>query len=144
MKASKAGSRSLKRYEVTNLLFLLTIAAVLIVVGGLVFNHYRSINKPPSQESDLGVVSEALNPGSDVGMFYLGTAISETSLQYKSRLEIPVTDDGLVRDLFALPGVEEVTIDRTMIILRKIPSTRWENIQPGVRRIVSNHLHPHF
>ncbi len=89
-------------------------------------------------------MSESLSPESDVGVFYLGTKLSETTRQYRSRLEIPVTDDGLVRDLFALPGVEEVTINQAMIMLKKTTSSRWESIQPGVRIIVKNHLHLHY
>ena len=90
------------------------------------------------------MVSDAVGAGSDVGIFYLDTKLSETTRQYRSRLEIPVTDDGLVRELFALPGVEEVTIDQKVIMIKKNGSARWESIQPGVRRIVKDHLHIHY
>ncbi len=92
----------------------------------------------------MGVISDELNPTSDMGVFYLGTKLSETTLQYRNRIEIPVTDDGLIRDLFALPGINEVTVNQTMIILKKDAATRWEAIQPGVRQIVKNHLHLHY
>ena len=97
-----------------------------------------------SDQSEAGVISDELNPGSDMGIFYLGTKLTESSRQYRSRLDIPVTDDGLVRDLFGLPGVEELTIDQKMIIVKKSTGTHWEEIQPGVRRIVKNHLHIHY
>jgi hypothetical protein len=50
----------------------------------------------------------------------------------------------LVRELFALPGVEEITIDQKVIMIKKNGSARWEGIQPGVRRIVKDHLHIHY
>jgi hypothetical protein len=121
---------------------------VLILALGVgvsfVFRYYGTRDTGPQEESDAGVVSDALSPGSDVGMFYLGTKLTETTRQYRSRLQIPATDDGLVRDLFAIPGVEEITIDQRMIVLRKTTSTRWESIQPAVRQIVKTHLHMHY
>ncbi len=145
MSPPRAGSRrSLKKYEITNLLFFLTLIIVLGVLVTFVFRYYGTRGEEPAGEEDLGVVSEALNPGNDVGMFYLGTKLSETSYHYRNRLEIPVTDDGLIRELFSLPGVEEITLNQRIIILRKSPSSRWESIQPGVREIVSKHLHLHY
>ena len=89
-------------------------------------------------------VSDSLSSGSDAGMFCLGTKLAETAHKYCSRLDIPVTDDGLVKDLFDLPGVEKITLDQKIIIIRKSSSVRWENIQPGVRRIVKTHLHVRY
>jgi hypothetical protein len=140
----RAGRRSLKKYEITNLLFFLGIIAALAVLVTFVFRYYGTRNQLPDTESDMGVISEALSPGSDVGLFYLGTKLSEASHQYRSRLEIPVTDDGLLKELFALPGVEEITLDQRVIVVRKINSAPWESIQPGVRRIVKSHLHIHY
>lgn len=114
------------------------------VLVTFVFRHYGTRNQVLDEESDLGVVSEAVSDGSEVGIFYLGTKISETQRQYRSRLEIPVTDDGLLAELFDLPGVDEVTLDQRILIIRKSGSVRWDGIRPGVRRIVSNHLHIHF
>jgi hypothetical protein len=142
--SSRAGRRSLKKYEITNLLFFLTIVVALGLLVTFVFRYYGTRNQQPAEESDLGVVSEALSAGSDVGLFYLGTKLSETSHQYRSRLDIPVTDDGLLRELFSLPGVEEITLDQRVIVIRKTGSAPWEGIQPGVRRIVKSHLHIHY
>jgi len=144
LKTPKAGRRSLKRYELTNLLFFLVLIIALGVLVSFVFRYYGTRNQKPPDESDLGVVSDALGVGSDVGIFYLGTKLSETNHQYRSRLEIPVTDDGLVKELFSVPGIEEVTINQRMLMVRKSTLSRWESIQPSVRRIVKAHLHIHY
>jgi hypothetical protein len=144
LKKSGANRRSLKKYELTNLLFFLTLIIALGILVTVVFRHYGTRNIETADESDAGVISDQLNPASDVGVFYLGTKLTESSRQYRNIIDIPVTDDGLVRDLFNLPGVEEVTIDQRMIIVRKNTGARWEGIQPGVRQIVKNHLHMHF
>ena len=143
MAKSRSG-KSLKRYELTNLLFFLVLIAALGILVTFVFRHYGKGDQDLSDESVVGVVSDSVSSGSDAGIFYLDTKLSETTLQYRSRLEIPPTDDGLVRELFALPGIEEVTIDQKIIILKKNGSARWESIQPGVRRIVKDHLHIHY
>jgi hypothetical protein len=144
LKKTGAGRRSLKKYEITNLLFFLSLIVALGILVTFVFRFYGTRNQAPEEESGAGVISDQLNPASDMGVFYLGTKLSASSLQYHNRLEIPVTDDGLLRDLFALPGVDEVTVDQRMIILRKANAARWEAIQPGVRQIVKNHLHLHY
>jgi len=141
---NRSGSRSLKSYEFSNLLFFLVLIIALGVLVAFVFRYYGTRNNEPESDSDMGVVSDSLSSGSDVGMFYLGTKLAETTHQYRSRLDIPVTDDGLVKDLFDLPGVEEITLDQKIIVIRKSTSVRWENIQPGVRRIVKAHLHVHY
>ncbi len=114
------------------------------ILVSFVFRYYGNRDKFSSGESEKGVISEALSPGSDVGLFYLGTKLSETSYQYRTRLEIPITDDGLLRDLFDLPGVEEITIDQKVIIIKKSAAAQWESIRAGVRQIVSRHLHIHY
>jgi hypothetical protein len=144
LKTPNGGRRSLKKYEITNLLFFLTVVVALGVLVTFVFRHYGTRNQGPPEDSDPGVISDAVMEGNDVGMFYLGTKLSETTLQYRSRLEVPATDDGLVKALFDLPGVEEITIDQRVIVLKKNGSTQWPNIQPGVRRIVKEHLHSHY
>lgn len=136
--------KSLKRYEITNLLFFLVLIIALGVLVSFVFRYYGTRNQPSSEENVIGVIDAALSEGSDMGLFYLDTRLSETTRQYRSRLEIPATDDGLVRDLFNLPGIEEVTIDQQTIILKKNGSTRWDAIESRVRQIVKNHLHTHF
>jgi hypothetical protein len=143
LKKSRAG-RSLKRYELTNLLFFLILIIALGILVSFVFRYYGKRNQDTSDEASVGVVSDAVGSGSDVGLFYLDTKLSETTRQYRSRLEIPVTDDGLLRELFALPGVEEITINQKVIVIRKNGSARWEGIQSGVRRIVREHLHIHY
>jgi len=140
----RAGRRSLKKYEITNLLFFLAIVVALGVMVTFVFRYYGTRDQKPADEPDMGVVSDALSDGSDVGLFYLGTKLSETSHQYRSQLDIPVTDDGLLKELFSLPGVEEITLDQRIIVIKKNVSARWEGIQPGVRRIVKSHLHIHY
>jgi hypothetical protein len=140
----KKNRRSLKKYELTNLLFFLTLIISLGVLVTVVFRHYGTRNMPTDDESEAGVISDQLNPVSDIGVFYLGTKLTEISHVYRNSLDIPVTDDGLARDLFNLPGVEEITIDQRMIIVKKNTGVRWEGIQPGVRQIVKNHLHIHY
>jgi hypothetical protein len=143
LKKSRAG-RSLKKYELTNLLFFLTLIIALGILVTFVFRYYGKGDQEASSESAVGVVSDALGAGSDVGIFYLDTKLTETTHRYRSRLEVTVTDDGLVKDLFALPGVEEITIDQKTLMIKKNGSARWERIQSGVRRIVKDHLHIHY
>ena len=143
MKKSRSG-KSLKKYELTNLLFFLVLIAALGVLFTFVFRHYGKGDQDVSDTAAAGVVSEAVSPGSDIGLFYLDTRLSETTRRYRSRIEIPATDDGLLQELFALPGVEEVTVDQKVLILKKNGSSPWDNIQPGVRRIVKEHLHLHY
>jgi len=141
---SRPGNSSLKRYEITTLLFILVLMVALGILVTFVFRYYGKRGMEPSGDSAVGVVSDAVGAGSDVGIFYLDTKLSETTRRYRSRIEVSVTDDGLVRELFALPGVEEITIDQKNIMIKKNGSARWEAIQPGVRRIVKDHLHIHY
>jgi len=141
---SRAPRRSLKRYEFSNLLFILVLIIALGTLVTFVFRYYGKRGMEVSGGDAVGVVSDAIGAGSDVGVFYLDFKISETTRRYRSPIEIPVTDDGLIRGLFALQGVEEVTIDQKVIMIKKYPSARWESIQSGVRRIVKNHLHMHY
>jgi hypothetical protein len=140
----KSGRGTLREYEFTNLLFFLVLIVALGVLVALVFNHYRTLDEETSGDENPGIVSESLNSTSDVGMFFLGTKISETNRQFRNRIDIPVTDDGFLKELFSLPGIEEVTINQKSLMLKKSSSARWETISPGARRIVSNHLHIHY
>jgi len=79
--------RSLKKYELTNLLFFLGLIIALGVMVSFVFRYYGNRNQAPEDESAQGVVSEAVSEGSDVGLFYLGTKLTETKHQYQSRLQ---------------------------------------------------------
>jgi hypothetical protein len=144
----KSGRGTIQQYELTNLLFLLVLIVALTVLVALLinyfFNHYKNMDAESSGEEHIGVVSETLSSTSDVGMFYLGTKISETGFQYRNRIDIPVTDDGFLKELFSLPGVEEVAINPKTIMLKKNHSARWEAISPGVKRIAGSHLHIHY
>ena len=140
---ARAG-RSLKKYEITNLLFILVLIIALGVLVTFVFRYYGQRGQELTSDDAAGVISDAIVAGSDVGIFYLDFRLSETTHQYRSPIEVPVTDDGLLKGLFALPGVEEVTIDQKSIMIKKYNSARWEGIQSGVRRIVKEHLHMHY
>jgi hypothetical protein len=144
LKTASSGRRSLKKYELYNLLFFVVLMVALGVLVSFVFRYYGTRNTGPAPDSDAGVVSETLSDTSDIGMFFLGNKIVETDHQFRSRLEVPVTDDGFLRELFDLPGVEEVTLNQTSILIKKNTSTRWASIQPGVHRIVKQHLHIHY
>lgn len=144
MLPSQSGRRSLKKYEIKNAVFFLFLIVALGVLVAFVFRSYETRDLAADEESGRGVISDSLSPSADIGAFYLGTRLSEANRQFRSRLEIPVTDDGLLRELFDLPGVESITLDRKVLMIKKNPSTRWEVIQPGVRRIVDNHLHTHY
>jgi hypothetical protein len=141
---SGAGRRSLKKYEVINLIFFLCLILALGVLVTFVFRIYGTRNEVVSQGGEKGIVAEALYPGNDLGMFQLGTKVFETSRQYRSQLEIPVTDDGFLRELFNIPGVREVIVDQRSIIIKKDPSASWESIRPKVQEAVMRHLHLHY
>ncbi len=144
MTHSRAPKRSLKKYEISNLLFILVLIIALGVLVTFVFRYYGNRGLESSSDAAVGVVSDAVGAGSDVGIFYLDFKISETTRRFRSPIEITVTDDGFIRELFSLPGVEEITIDQKVIMIKKYNSARWEPIQSGVRRIVKNHLHMHY
>ena len=144
MTSPPSGRKSLKKYELTNLLFFLVLIVALGVLVAFVFRYYGTRGQEPDTGPGKGVISDACSDTSDVGMFYLDTRLSETTHQYRNRLEIPVTDDGLLKEMFGLPGVDEITLNQTSILIKKNSATRWEGIQAGVRRIVKEHLHIHY
>jgi hypothetical protein len=134
----------LKKYEVTNLLFFLIFIGALAVFVAVVFKSYGDSDKKPARsEKDNGIVSEVVSPTADLCLFYLGTQVSTSNRRYSTILEIPATDDGLVRGLFALSGVTEVLVNQKLIVLQKSPSARWETIRPGAREVISQHIHMH-
>ncbi len=142
-KKLQAGHRTLKGYEGTNLLFFFCIILILGGFVAIVFQFYRGAMKPSSSSMHPGVISESVIPGTEACMFYVGTRMSESNRRYVGPQDIPATDDGLVRDLFAVPGVTEVVVDHTMVMLHKSPSAQWEKIQPGAREVINKHLHMH-
>ncbi len=138
-----AGRKNLSRYEGVNLLFFLAIMVALGVFVSAVFLYYRGTPKGPSADDRPGILSESVVPGIEACMFSLGTKITETNRRYVGVQDVSVMDDGLVRDLFAIPGVTEVVVDRTMIMLHKAPSAEWDNIQRDARQVINRHLHMH-
>ncbi len=140
----KSGRHVLRRYEGTNLLFFLVFILALGVFVAWVFRSYKSPNAViPSEPDDRGILSEVVTPGSETCVFYLGTKLSETNRQYRSRTDIPVTDDGLVAGLFAIPGVDVIVVDQKLVMLQKTSMVRWEKIQPSAREVIKSHLHMH-
>ncbi|HYK91859.1 MAG TPA: NifU N-terminal domain-containing protein [Acidobacteriota bacterium] len=140
----KAGRHVLRRYEGGNLLFFLGFILALGIFVSWVFQSYRSPNAVvPPESPEKGILSEIVTPGSETCVFYLGTKLSETNHRYRSRTEIPATDDGLVAGLFGIPGVEVIVVDGKMLMLQKSPLTRWERIQPSAREVIKSHLHMH-
>jgi len=137
--------KSLKGYEGANLLLFLFVIVILAVFVSFVFKSYKDAGQVPSGASgeNEGILSEVVSPATDTCVYYLGTKLTETRHQHRNRLEIPVTDDGLVRGLFEIPGIEAVTVDQRLIVIQKTPSATWDAIQPGVREIIKNHLHMH-
>ncbi len=134
----------LRRYEGANLLFFLAFAVILAGFVAWVFQSYRNPGDGAVEETGdaNGVVSELISPD-DSCIFYLSTKLSESGHRYRSRMEIPPTDDGLVRDLFGIDGVTGVVVDQKMVILQKWPASRWEAIQPMAKEVINNHLHMH-
>ena len=139
-----SGRKSLKKYEIYNLLFFLGLILVLGTLVTFVFRSYSTRNESDSGDGERGVVSEVVTDGSDIGMFYLGTKIYETSGQYQSLMEVPVTDDGFLKELFSIPGVAGLTVDRRSLMIRKYPSATWNTIRPAAHQIIERHLHLHY
>jgi hypothetical protein len=137
------GRKNLRRYEGGNLLFFLLVIAVLGVFVSAVFLYYRGNPKGPAEDDRPGILAENVVPGIEACMFSVGTKISETNRRYVGAQDISVMDDGFVRDLFAIPGVTEIVIDRNMVLLHKTPSAQWDHIQPGAREVINRHLHMH-
>jgi len=133
---------SLKGYEFSNLLFLLVIMTALGFGCWAVF-HYFSTKDWEVVEIEPGISSEEINE--DIAMFYLeGFKIVGVARTYRSRLEIPTTDDGLISGLFNLPGVEELVIQPESIIVKKNGTVGWDKLSGPIRDILKNHLHSHY
>ena len=134
---------SLKGYELTNLLFFLLL--IVVLAGGCwwVFYHYGFRDQVVVVDIEPGISSEETTE--DIALFYLeGFHIVGLSRTYRSRLEIPSTDDGLIRDLFDLRGVEEFVLEPQLIIVKKNGTVTWDELREPIRNIVKNHLHSHY
>ena len=133
-----------RKYEGTNLLFFLVFILALGIFVSWVFQSYKSRgDRPERARAEDGIVTEVVSEASGTCLFYLGTKISESSYRYPGPSDIPHADDGMIKGLFSIPGVVEVTVDQRLIVLQKAPSAHWEEIQPAAREIIRNHLHPH-
>ena len=109
----------LKRYEITNLLFILVSSS-----PGSPGYLCLSLLRERSQDSSANPrwVSYP-NLWEHNCMSVYSTWIA--GARHRSRLEITVTDDGLAE--ISLPaGVEEITIDQKVIMIKKNGSARWE------------------
>ncbi|MDR0310089.1 MAG: NifU N-terminal domain-containing protein [Acidobacteriota bacterium] len=135
--------KSLKGYEFTNLLFFLVL--IVVLAGGCwwVFYHIGTKDRVVVVDAEPGIASEQTT--GDITLFYLeGFHIVGSARTYRSRLEIPSTDDGLVRDLFGLPGLEEIVIEPQLIIVKKNGTVSWNKLSQPIRDIIKNHLHSHY
>ncbi len=140
----KAGRTVLKKYEGTNLVFFLFFILALGAFVSWVFQSFKSPNAiTPDESAGEGILSEVVTPDSETCVFYLGTRLSERNHQYRSRADIPPTDDGLVAGLFGIPGVDVIVVDQKLIMLQKAPLARWEKIRASAREVIKGHLHMH-
>ena len=136
--------RTLKKYEVQNLLFFLGFILALGGMGAFVFKSFRDRDKEPAKPFDPnGILTEFISPTAESCYFHLGTQLTESTRKYHTKQDIPPTDDGLVTNLFSIPGVIEVTVDRKLVILQKAPKAHWEEIRPAAREVITAHLHMH-
>jgi len=134
---------SLKGYEFSNLLFFL---GLMIVLGAVCWGVLYSIGTKDRVGPIIVEpgISEEVTSG-DIIVFYLeGFQIVATARQYRSRLEIPSTDDGLIRGLFDLNGVEEISMLPQSVTVKKNGDVNWNTLRGPIREIISNHLHSHY
>ena len=138
-RASVDGRRIHRKYEWSNLLFLLSIAAALVLFVMLVFRMYSTPDEDPSEAKSIYsvILSELVPPSSNNCIFYLDTDISGESKRFNSVTEVPATDAGFVRGLFAISGVMAVQINQRSVVLYKTPSAHWEEIRPKAREIIA-------
>jgi hypothetical protein len=134
---------SLKGYEFSNLLFFLGLMVVLGGICWLVLYHIGTRDRQQVVIVEPGISQEATS--GDIALFYLeGFQIVGTERTYRSRLEIPATDDGFIRGLFDIPGVEELTIRPQLVMVRKNGDVSWDRIRGSIREVINNHLHSHY
>ncbi len=133
---------TLKGYEAQNLIFFLCFIVALGGVGFLVFVTIRDKDKvPPKEVNTNGILDEVVSSTANSCYFYLDSELPSAARRYRSKREIPA-DDGLATGLFAIPGVIEVTIDKSMVVLQKEAKAHWEEIRPKAREIIGAQLHP--
>lgn len=130
------GRKSLQRYEWLNLVLLLLAVVALAGFATWVFQYYGR----PAEESASGggIISEVV-VDDDVCMYTVGTRLTHTSRRFESPAQI-LESDKLARQLFGIPGIVEVSIHEKSVILRKVPSVRWESIQPSARGIIDDYI----
>jgi hypothetical protein len=130
------GRKSLRRYEGFNLVLLLLAVIGLTVFSTWVFQSYSEPDQEDGGEREI--LSEVFTDN-DVCMFTVGARLTHTSHRYASPAEI-ITNDPLARKLFAISGIVEVAIYEKSVVLRKLPSARWEAIKPAARGIITDYL----
>ncbi|RPI22417.1 MAG: hypothetical protein EHM61_22345 [Acidobacteria bacterium] len=130
------GRKSLIRYEWLNLVLLMFAVVVLTLFSSWVFQYY---SKPDTElDGEASILSEVVTDA-DVCMFTVGTRLTHTSRRYQSPLDI-TPNDTLAKNLFGIGGIVEVSIHEKSVVLRKIPSVRWETIQPAARGIITDYM----
>ncbi len=134
--------KALGKYEVQNLLFFICFIGALFVLGAFVLRGYRDKDKEPPKEIDpSGILDEAVSSTSSSCYFYMGSKLTENRHNYRNRQDVPASDT-LAKNLFDIPGVIDVTVDQTMIVLQKAPKAHWEEIRPQARDVIKTYLHP--
>ncbi len=133
---------TLKGYEAQNLIFFLCCILALGGLGAFVFVTFRDKDKvPPKELNSNGILNEVVSSVANSCYFYLDSEISPSIRKYRYRKDIPATDT-LAASLFDIPGVIEVTIDKSMVVLQKSPKAHWEEIRPLARDLIAAQLHP--
>ncbi len=130
------GRKSLRRYEGLNLVLLLLAVVALTIFSTWVFQSYSNPDEEGGSQKEI--LSEVFTD-SDVCMFTVGARLTHTSHRYESPAEI-ITSDPLARKLFGIPGIIEVAIYEKSVVLRKLPSARWEVIKPTARGMITDYL----
>jgi len=132
-------------YELKNLAFFVVLILVLGFFVTWVMQNYKIRGKDwaSEPEGEKGILSEAVSPVGDTCIFYVGTNLSELTLKYGNRMEVPVTDDGFIAGFFDIAGLTNVVVNKKTVMIQKSPSATWEKIQPLARELITKHLHPH-
>jgi hypothetical protein len=133
-------NRNLRRYEGTNLIFFLGFLLALGFFVTYIFHFYGTTDRAAGEPKiDTGIVQEVVSSATESCLFYLGEKVSEGSHRYRQP-DVPADDDGLLRDLFAISGVNEIVVDQKLIVVHKAPSAHWEIIQPSAREVIAEYI----